>query len=163
NAIIFLVSAVATGAANSAQFFIAARITGGVAIGAASVLAPMYIAEVAPARMRGRLASLQQMAIVVGLFSAFLSNDILARVAGGASAIFWFGAPTWRWMFWMEAAPAVAFLLGSMIIPESPRYLVFVGKHEHARKVFTRIGGDADRLVRQGEENPDASARHRRH
>jgi MFS transporter, SP family, sugar:H+ symporter len=153
NAIIFLVTAVATGAANSAQFFIVARITGGVAIGAASVLAPMYIAEVAPARMRGRLASLQQMAIVVGLFSAFLSNDILARVAGGASAIFWFGAPTWRWMFWMEAAPAVAFLLGSMLIPESPRFLIFAGKHEQARKVFARIGGDADLLVRQVEQS----------
>jgi MFS transporter, SP family, sugar:H+ symporter len=153
NAIVFLGSAVATGAANSAQFFIAARITGGVAIGAASVLAPMYIAEVAPARMRGRLASLQQMAIVVGLFSAFLSNDILARVAGGASAIFWFGAPTWRWMFWMEAVPAVAFLVGSMLIPESPRFLIFTGKREQARKVFARIGLDADLLVRQVEQS----------
>src|SRR5215467_1499827 len=132
NAIVFLVTAVATGAANSAQFFIVARIIGGVAIGAASVLAPMYIAEVAPARMRGRLASLQQMAIVVGLFSAFLSNDILARVAGGASAIFWLGVPTWRWMFWMEAVPALAFLLGIMLIPETPRYLIFRGKREEA-------------------------------
>ena len=136
NAILFLVTAVATGAANSAAFFIAVRITAGVAIGGASVLAPMYIAEVAPAHMRGRLASLQQMAIVVGLFSAFLSNAILARIAGGAGEIFWFGAPTWRWMFWMEAVPAVAFLLGSMIIPESPRYLIFVGKHKQARKVI---------------------------
>jgi SP family sugar:H+ symporter-like MFS transporter len=153
NAILFVGSAVATGAARSAQFFIAARITGGIAIGAASVLAPMYIAEVAPARMRGRLASLQQLAIVVGLFSAFLSNAILARVAGGASAIFWFGAPTWRWMFWMEAVPAVAFLLGIMIIPESPRYLIFIGKHEQARKVFARIGGEADWLVQQVEHS----------
>lgn len=153
NAIIFLGTAVATGAVNSAQFFIAARITGGIAIGAASVLAPMYIAEVAPAHMRGRLASLQQMAIVVGLFSAFLSNDILARVAGGASAVFWFGAPTWRWMFWMEAVPALAFLLGTMLIPESPRYLILAGKHDQARKVFARIGGDADRLVREVEQS----------
>ena len=161
NAILFLVTAVATGAANSAGFFVAARITAGVAIGGASVLAPMYIAEVAPAHMRGRLASLQQMAIVVGLFSAFLSNAILARVAGGAGAIFWFGVPTWRWMFWMEAGPAAAFLLGITIIPESPRYLVFVGKHERARKVFTRIGGDADRLVRQVEQSLAADRRPR--
>jgi MFS transporter, SP family, sugar:H+ symporter len=160
-AIVFLVTAAATGAASSAQFFIAARITGGVAIGAASVLAPMYIAEVAPANMRGRLASLQQMAIVVGLFSAFLSNDILARVSGGASAIFWFGAPTWRWMFWMEAVPAVAFLLGSMLIPESPRFLIFSGKHEQARKVFARIGGDADLLVRQVEQSLQTDRRPR--
>src|SRR5438309_2617880 len=126
NAILFLATAVATGAANSAAFFIAARITAGLAIGGASVLAPMYIAEVAPPQMRGRLASLQQMAIVVGLFGAFLSNAILAKVAGGAGAIFWFGVPTWRWMFWMEAGPAPAFLLGSITIPESPRYLIFV-------------------------------------
>jgi len=161
NAILFLVTALATGAANSAGFFIAVRIAAGVAIGGASVLAPMYIAEVAPAHMRGRLASLQQMAIVVGLFSAFLSNAILARVAGGASDIFWFGMPTWRWMFWMEAVPAVAFLLGSMTIPESPRYLVFVGKHERARKVFARIGGDGDRLVRQVEQTLEAERRPR--
>jgi SP family sugar:H+ symporter-like MFS transporter len=103
--------------------------------------------------MRGRLASLQQMAIVVGLFSAFLSNDILARVAGGASAIFWFSAPTWRWMFWMEAVPAIAFLVGSMLIPESPRFLIFTGKREQARKVFARIGSDADLLVRQVEQS----------
>ena len=111
--------------------------------------------------MRGRLASLQQMAIVVGLFSAFLSNAILARIAGGAGKIFWFGAPTWRWMFWMETVPAVAFLLGSMIIPESPRYLIFVGKHKQAREVFTRIGSDADRLVRQVEETLEAERRPR--
>ena len=153
NAVLFLASAVATGAANSAQFFIASRIASGLAIGAASVLAPMYISEVAPAHMRGRLASLQQMAIVSGLFSAFLSNDILARVAGGASAIFWVGAPTWRWMFWMEAVPAAAFLLGTMLIPESPRFLIFRGKHERAREVFARIGADAEKLVRQVEQS----------
>jgi MFS transporter, SP family, sugar:H+ symporter len=121
----------------------------------------MYIAEVAPAHMRGRLAALQQMAIVVGLFSAFLSNAILGRVAGGASEMLWLGAPTWRWMFWMEALPAFAFLLGSMTIPESPRYLVFVGKKEQARRVFTRIGGDADRLVRQVEQTLEAERRPR--
>jgi SP family sugar:H+ symporter-like MFS transporter len=153
NAILFLASAVATGAANSAGVFIAARIAGGIAIGAASVLAPMYIAEVAPAHIRGRLASLQQMAIVTGLFCAFLSNDVLAWLAGGASAIFWAGAPTWRWMFWMEALPAVAFLLGIILIPESPRYLILRGRHERAREIFERIGADAEKLVREVEES----------
>jgi SP family sugar:H+ symporter-like MFS transporter len=154
NAVLFLASAVATGAANSAGIFILARIASGIAIGAASVLAPMYIAEVAPARIRGRLASLQQLAIVSGLFGAFLSNDILVKLAGGnAGAIFWLGAPTWRWMFWMEAVPAAAFVLGTMLIPESPRYLIFVGKHERAREIFARIGGDAESLVRQVEES----------
>jgi MFS transporter, SP family, sugar:H+ symporter len=153
NAILFLASAVATGAANSAGFFIAARVAGGIAIGAASVLAPMYIAEVAPAEMRGRLASLQQMAIVTGLFFAFLSNDILARLAGGAGASFWFGAPAWRWMFWMEALPAAGFMLGILRIPESPRFLIFRGERERAREIFSRIGGDAERLVQQVEES----------
>jgi SP family sugar:H+ symporter-like MFS transporter len=153
NAIVFLVSGVATGAANSAGVFIAARIAGGIAIGAASVLAPMYIAEVAPAKIRGRLASLQQMAIVSGLFAAFLSNDILARLAGGASAIFWGGKPTWRWMFWMEAVPAAAFLIGILLIPESPRFLIFRGKHEQAREIFARIGVDPEKLVRDVEQS----------
>ena len=88
NAVFFLASAFGAGAAGSAGFFMASRILGGLAIGAASVLAPMYISEVAPPYIRGRLASLQQMAIVLGLFSAFLSNDILASVAGGAGATF---------------------------------------------------------------------------
>src|SRR5205823_2655645 len=75
--------------------------------------------------------------------------------------MFWLEAPTWRWMFWMEALPAVAFLLGIMTIPESPRYLVLVGKHERAREVFARIGGDADRLVRQVEQSLEAERRPR--
>ena len=113
--------------------------------------------------MRGRLASLQQMAIVLGLFSAFLSNDILASIAGGAGATLWLEAPAWRWMFWMEAVPAAAFLLGVLFIPESPRFLVAKGKREDARRIFARIGGDAEGLVRQveqslkGEHNPRLS------
>jgi MFS transporter, SP family, sugar:H+ symporter len=161
NAMLFLVTALATGAAVSAAFFIAARITAGIAIGGASILTPMYIAEIAPAHIRGRLGSLQQMAIVVGLFSAFLSNAILATIAGGASAMFWFGAETWRWMFWMEALPAIAFLSGAIMIPESPRYLIFAGNHERARNVFMRIGGDADRLVRQVEQSLQTERRPR--
>jgi len=153
NAVLFLASAVMTGAAGSAGLFIAARIAGGLAIGAASVLAPLYIAEVAPAHMRGRLASLQQLAIVLGLFGAFLSNDLLAKLAGGAGASFWLGAAAWRWMFWMEAVPAAAFLLGVLCIPESPRFLILRGKREQARHIFARIAGDAEGLVRQVEQS----------
>src|SRR5262249_31765278 len=148
-AVVFLLSAFGTGAADSADFFIAARILGGLAIGAASVLAPMYIAEVAPARLRGRLASLQQLAIVLGLFGAFLSNYRLARAPGGAPAPFGGGAPAWRWMFWREAVPAAVFLLGVLLIPESPRFLVARGRRDHALRVFARIGGDAEEMVRQ--------------
>lgn len=152
-AVLFLVSAFAAGAADSAAFFIGARILGGLAIGAASVLAPMYISEVAPARLRGRLASLQQFAIVLGLFGAFLSNFLIERAAGGASVSFWLTAPAWRWMFWMEAVPAVVYLAGVCLIPESPRYLVANGRRERARLVFARIGGDAEALVRQVQES----------
>ncbi len=84
-AAMFLLSAYGSGVSNSAAMFIASRILGGLAIGAASVLAPMYISEVAPPRLRGRLASMQQLAIVLGLFSAFLSNYLLAHAAGGAA------------------------------------------------------------------------------
>src|SRR6516165_10756754 len=140
SALFFLLSAIGTGTASSAGVFIAARILGGLAIGAASVLSPMYISEVAPAHLRGRLASLQQLAIVLGLFSAFLSNYLIDRAAGGASAPFWGGAPAWRWMFWMEAVPAAVFLLGTMLIPESPRFLIFRGKCVPAREIFARIG-----------------------
>jgi MFS transporter, SP family, sugar:H+ symporter len=156
NAVFFLISAFATGAANSAGIFIAGRILGGLAIGAASVLAPMYISEVAPSRLRGRLASLQQLAIVLGLFSAFLSNYLIAWAAGGASAPFWLGAPAWRWMFWMEALPAAVFLTGLLLIPESPRFLVATNKRERAIRIFTRIGGDAEhaeQLVQQVQES----------
>ena len=163
DAVVFLLSACATGAANSAAVFIAARILGGLAIGAASVLAPMYISEVAPARLRGRLASLQQLAVVLGLFGAFVSNYLIDWAAGGAAAPFWFGAPAWRWMFWMEAAPAAAFLLGALLIPESPRFLVSHGRREQALRVFARIGGDAEKEVQQvleslrGEHRPRLS------
>ena len=152
-AVIFLITAFGSGAAGFVGIFIASRILGGVGIGAASVLAPMYIAEVAPAHLRGRLASLQQLAIVLGLFCAFLSNDVLVELAGKAGAVFWLGAAAWRWMFWMEAVPSAAFLLGVLLIPESPRFLVICGKQKLARQIFARIGGDADALVLQVEKS----------
>jgi SP family sugar:H+ symporter-like MFS transporter len=153
DAALFLATAFATGAARSAGAFIAARLLGGLAIGGASVLAPMYISELAPAHLRGRLASLQQMAIVLGLFSAFVSNDVIARIAGGAEAPLWLGAPAWRWMFWMEALPSAAFLLGVLFIPESPRFLVARGKRDDARRIFARVGGDAEALVKEVEQS----------
>mgnify|MGYP000482803203 CR=1 FL=1 len=116
--------------------FIFYRLFGGLGIGAASVLAPAYIAEVAPAALRGRLATLQQLAIVLGLFAAFLRNYIIASDAGGAEGIFMFDIAAWRWMFWVELIPAVLFLCGVLFIPESPRYLVAQGQIEKAKEMI---------------------------
>ena len=142
-AIVFAVSAFGSGIAGSSAEFIFYRLFGGLGIGAASVLAPAYIAEVAPAALRGRLATLQQLAIVLGLFVAFLSNYLIASTAGGAEAIFLLDLPAWRWMFWVELIPSLLFLTGVIFIPESPRYLVAQGEIEKARSIFKRISKGA--------------------
>ena len=139
-AILFAVSAWGSGIASGSMEFVIYRVLGGFAVGAASILCPAYISEVAPASMRGRLASLQQLAIVLGLFIAFLSNFAIVDAAKGASNVFWFGFQAWQWMFWMELIPAAVFLLSLFFIPESPRYLVAAGRTEHAHGVFQRLG-----------------------
>jgi SP family sugar:H+ symporter-like MFS transporter len=142
-AIGFIISAWGSGISASTTEFILYRLLGGLAVGAASVLAPAYISEVAPAAYRGRLASLQQLAIVVGLFCAFLSNFALAQMSGGAREPFWFGFQTWRWMFWVEIVPALFYGIGAAMAPESPRYLVFVGKVQVAGVTLKRVLGIA--------------------
>ena len=141
-AVIFAISAFGSGIADSSAEFIFYRLFGGLGIGAASVLAPAYIAEVAPAALRGRLATLQQLAIVLGLFAAFLSNYLIASAANGAEGIFLLDLAAWRWMFWAELVPAGLFLLGVLFIPESPRYLVAQGQLEKAKAVFKKISND---------------------
>jgi SP family sugar:H+ symporter-like MFS transporter len=139
-AILFVWGSWGSGIARSSMEFVAYRVMGGLAVGAASIICPAYISEIAPARIRGRLASLQQLAIVLGLFLAFFSNYLLAGAAGGASASFWFGFKAWQWMFWIEIIPSVVFLLGLLLIPESPRFLVAARRTDSARKVLTRLG-----------------------
>lgn len=143
-AIIFAISAFGSGISDSSAEFIFYRLLGGLGIGAASVLAPAYIAEVAPASLRGRLATLQQLAIVLGLFAAFLSNYIIATQAGSAQADFFMDLPAWRWMFWVELIPSALFIIGVIFIPESPRYLVAQGKIEQAKQIFKRIENGAE-------------------
>ncbi len=153
-ALVFAISSWGSGAADSATAFIWYRVIGGLGIGAASVLAPAYISEVAPAAWRGRLATLQQLAIVLGLFAAFVSNYLIAQAAGSAQANFWLDIPAWRWMFWVELVPSVLFLLGIFLIPESPRYLVAKGKVEQALTVFNRISpGQQQQQVRDIEQS----------
>jgi SP family sugar:H+ symporter-like MFS transporter len=139
-ALLFAVSSLGSGIAQSLWAFTAWRFLGGIAVGAASVIAPAYIAEVAPARIRGRLGSLQQLAIVTGIFLALAINDLIAHTAGSPDAPFWFGVPAWRWMFWVEVLPSLVYGLGAFFIPESPRYLVAAGRAAEAAAVLTRIG-----------------------
>lgn len=149
-ALVFAISAWGSGDADTASAFIWYRLLGGLGIGAASVLAPAYISEVAPPAFRGRLATLQQLAIVLGLFMAFVSNYLIAAAAGGAEAVFWLELPAWRWMFWMELVPSILFLLGVLLIPESPRFLVAQGRIAEANQVFSRIcpGDEAAQIER---------------
>src|SRR5918911_4334352 len=98
-AALFLISAIGSGLAYSPWDLTLWRLIGGLGVGAASVIAPAYIAEIAPAHLRGRLGSLQQLAIVTGIFVALLSDAFLAALAGGAEHDLWFGLPAWRWMF----------------------------------------------------------------
>lgn len=148
-AVFFTVSAWGSGIAQSSGEFVFYRVLGGFAVGAASIICPAYISEIAPAAIRGRLASLQQLAIVLGLFFAFLSNFLIAHAAGGASGAFWFGFEGWQWMFWVEILPAVAFFFALLLIPESPRFLVAAGREARARGVLERLerGGDADAKI----------------
>ncbi|KEO89850.1 major facilitator transporter [Erythrobacter longus] len=138
-AALFIISAWGSGIASDATTFIIARILGGLAVGAASVIAPAYISEVAPADKRGRLSSIQQVMIIVGLTAAFLSNYFLAQFAGDSQAQMWGGYEAWRWMFWAELLPATLFLVLLFMIPESPRYLVAKGRETEALALFAKL------------------------
>jgi len=148
SAVLFLFSALAAAAADSAYTFILARIVGGFGVGAASVLSPAYISEVTPANLRGRLATVQQIMIITGLTGAFVINYVLAKVAGSSTAPFWFGYPAWRWMFLAQIVPAAVYFLALLQIPESPRFLVLRDRVDEAHAVLTRLFG-ADEATRK--------------
>jgi len=122
-AVLFTVSAIATGLFNDFTMFNVARFIGGVGIGVASALSPMYIAEVSPTEIRGRMVSLNQMTIVLGILAAQVVNMLLARDTAVAESLAWNLEWGWRWMFWAETLPAALFLIMSFFIPESPVYL----------------------------------------
>jgi sugar porter (SP) family MFS transporter len=148
SAALFAVTSIGNGLAHSFDAFIAWRIFGGVAIGLASSLSPMYISEVAPASMRGKLVSVNQLTIVVGVLVAQLVNWWLVRdLPTGATDQFirdsWFGQVGWRWMFALTAAPSLLFLLGMFLVPESPRWLLKNGRVDEASKTLARIGGES--------------------
>ncbi len=168
SAVIFLVSAYATGAFNQFIPFLIARLVGGVAIGIASGLSPMYIAEVAPSHVRGKLVSLNQLTIVLGILGAQIVNYLIAEpMPAGmteAPADSWNVLYGWRWMFWAEAFPAAAFLLLAFFIPESPRWLAMKGETKSALKILSEIGGAAyaQAELTAVEETERASKRHKK-
>ncbi len=148
SAFLFAVSSVLTGWAPAFTWFVVWRIVGGVAIGMASNVSPMYIAEVSPAAWRGRLVSLNQLTIVVGILGAQIVNWLIAQpVAESATDQMirdsWNGQFGWRWMFTAVAVPSVIFFVCAFFVPESPRWLVGKGRHALAHRVLARIGGDA--------------------
>jgi SP family sugar:H+ symporter-like MFS transporter len=150
-ALFFIASAIAAGASDTSMMFMIARFIGGMGVGAASVLAPAYISEVTPARIRGRLSSVQQVMIITGLTGAFLVNYLLAQYAGVSTAKLWGGYEAWRWMFWAQVIPAAIFFLTLLGIPESPRYLVAKRHDDKAQAVLGKLFG-TDAAPRKVEE-----------
>ncbi len=146
SAFLFIVTSLGNAFSDSLTVFVAWRVLGGVAIGLASALSPMYIAEIAPAQIRGRLVSINQFTIVVGVLAAQIVNwrighglppDSTADYIMGS----WYGQTCWRWMFGLTAVPSVLFFLGMFFVPESPRWLIRGGLVERARAVLAKIGG----------------------
>ncbi len=142
--------------------FVAFRIVGGLAVGIASVIAPAYIAETSPARLRGRLGSLQQLAIVIGIFLSFLVNLALRNLAeDGANSPLWLGLDAWRWMFLMMAVPAIVYGTLANTIPESPRYLISQQRLPEARVVLERLLGERDLEITINRIRSSMDAEHR--
>jgi SP family xylose:H+ symportor-like MFS transporter len=144
-ALLFTVSAWGTAVASNFDLFVAWRIVGGVGIGLASALSPMYIAEISPAAQRGRFVAVNQLTIVIGVLAAQLINLMIAEpVASHATmqeiSASWNGQAGWRWMFGSGVVPAAAFLILMFFVPESPRWLVRAGKSERAHQMLSRIG-----------------------
>lgn len=146
SALVFFLSSYATGVAENMTVFVIARFVGGVAIGLAADLSPMYIAEVAPSHIRGRLVTLNQLTIVLGILGAQITNMLIAEPVPADATVAaisesWNGQMGWRWMFWAVCVPSGLFFILALFIPESPRWLAGMKKYEKAKKVLVSIGG----------------------
>jgi SP family sugar:H+ symporter-like MFS transporter len=159
-ALLFVGGALVQGMTGVHSLFVVARFAGGMAVGAASVLSPLYISEVAPAKIRGRLSTVQQVMIITGLTAAFVVNYFLAQSAGSSLDEI-AGIPAWRWMYLAQAVPAVVFLVALFFIPESPRYLVGRKREEQALNVLARLFGSEEADRRVGEIRKTFAADHR--
>jgi SP family arabinose:H+ symporter-like MFS transporter len=143
-AILFTISAIASAIAPDYLTLVIARMVGGLGVGAALIIAPMYIAELAPADIRGRMVSFNQLNIVIGISVAYFSNFLILSL--GQSDLAWaqslrLGDWTWRWMLGVEAIPAIIYFLALFLVPESPRWLVMRGKAEEALQILARVSG----------------------
>ncbi|MFH8249646.1 sugar porter family MFS transporter [Microbacterium sp. B2969] len=149
-AVMFFASSLGAGFCFSVWDLAFWRVIGGLGIGIASVVAPAYIAEIAPRQVRGSLASLQQLAITLGIFAALLSDALLQNAAGGPDEPLWFGLEAWRWMFLVGVIPSAVYGILSFTVPESPRYLLAKGRYDEARAIFERLvpPADLDQTVR---------------
>lgn len=141
--ILFIAAAIGTGIVNNLSVFIFYRILGGIGIGIASNLSPMYIAEVSPGNIRGKFVSINQLTVVIGILAAQITNWLIADpvVPGEDILTSWNGQMGWRWMFWAGAVPALFFFILIFFIPESPRWLAVQGKYEKSSSILAKIGG----------------------
>ncbi len=170
-AVMFLASAIGSGMPMTILDFTFWRVLGGMAFGAASVIAPAYIAEVSPAALRGRLGSMQQLAIVIGIFVALMSNLLIAQAAKSgvdlpegakAAAQPWIGGfAAWKWMFWIEAIPAALYGILALGIPESPRYLVIQDRDAEAKSVLTKVLGTSGADTKVAEIHSTLNSEHK--
>lgn len=143
-AVLFVLSAVASGFAPGFGLFVLARILGGVGVGFTSAIGPAYISEISPVARRGFLAGFQQLAITLGITASLIVNDIYATSSGGAAEPFWGGADTWRWMLVTTAVPGLIMFFLAFTLPESPRYLVMRGERSRAVAILREVTGEAD-------------------
>jgi SP family xylose:H+ symportor-like MFS transporter len=146
-AVMFLISAIGTAVPPTIGIFVFFRIVGGVGVGAASISSPMYIAEISPARMRGRLVSVNQFAIVTGFLVVYFVNYFIALQGNEA----WNQSLGWRWMFGSESLPAVLLLILLFFVPESPRWLTKQGREDEALGILTRVDGPVYAQAELGE------------
>ena len=168
-ALLFLLGALVQGIAHDHTLFVIARICGGIAVGAASVLSPAYISEVAPPNIRGRMTTVQQIMIITGLTAAFFANYYLAAAASNpvnpndvaSLNPLWLGIAAWRWMYLLQAVPAVVFFIALFFIPESPRFLVSKQRNEEALNVLTSLFGTRQGALTLGEIQASFSKDHR--
>lgn len=167
-AALFTVSAVGTGAVDHLTPFVIYRLVGGIGIGIASAVSPMYIAEISPSHLRGRLVSVNQLTIVLGILAAQVTNYLIAeKVPQGATNDFilqsWNGQMGWRWMFWAETIPALMFFILAFFIPESPRFLAKSGKSAESQHILQRIGGEIYAKTESGNIAATLSQTHAKH